>query len=429
MPIKLTERALRRVFPHARASYIAALLDNQDFLDRYGIKDDAERWCQFCGQIGGETDGLRIVRESMTYTSASRIRQIFGRRHSAKVTSSEAQHLVRNPVALAERVYGLGNPSMARRLGNDQDGDGYNYRGWGPGQVTGKGQTLEYGEALGLDLEANPELLEDPAVGLKAFVLEWEHRGLNEWASRGDLLAVSRGVNLGNPRHRATPNGLDHRRRWNRKAWAEWRSAPTDGSTPKSKPASIMVVRKGDSGAQVKALQERLYELGYPVGNIDNDFGTLTRRAVASFQLDHDLAADGIVGPKTWDALRTAEPVVLSAREETTPTDLAERGSRTIALAWSQKTRGLKTIATGLVVGLTEFSFPSTISAIPEWISNLRHTSDGFQAAYDYVATPTGAVVVSCAVLIGLGAMFWRDGKVAEEIRVDDAQTGANLGR
>ncbi|MEH2470469.1 putative chitinase [Nitrobacteraceae bacterium AZCC 2161] len=64
-----------------------------------------------------------IVREDMNYR-AERIGQIFGV-HSAKVTPAEAERLAHNPKALAERVYGLGNPKWAKEPGNTQPGDGY----------------------------------------------------------------------------------------------------------------------------------------------------------------------------------------------------------------------------------------------------------------------------------------------------------------
>ena len=45
--------------------------------------------------------------------------------------------LLGNPEALAERVYGLGNPGKAKELGNTIAGDGYRYRGGGVLQTTG----------------------------------------------------------------------------------------------------------------------------------------------------------------------------------------------------------------------------------------------------------------------------------------------------
>ena len=55
----------------------------------------------------------------------------------------------------------------------------------------------------------------------------------------------------------------------------------------------------------VRALQESLRDLGYPV-LIDGRFALGTQRAVVAFQNDKELAADGNVGPVTWGALDKA---------------------------------------------------------------------------------------------------------------------------
>ncbi len=58
-----------------------------------------------------------------------------------------------------------------------------------------------------------------------------------------------------------------------------------------------------DKGNDVKHLQDDLNLLGYGLLTVDGDFGSKTQAAVKSFQTDNDLDVDGIVGPKTWEAL------------------------------------------------------------------------------------------------------------------------------
>lgn len=55
----------------------------------------------------------------------------------------------------------------------------------------------------------------------------------------------------------------------------------------------------------VAVVQRRLAALGYSVGayGADGVFGAATRQAVISFQRDHGLSADGIIGKNTWAAL------------------------------------------------------------------------------------------------------------------------------
>ena len=72
-------------------------------------------------------------------------------------------------------------------------------------------------------------------------------------------------------------------------------------------------IQKGESGTPVQQAQARLGELGYDTpktGNFDGE----TDQAVKSFQGDHDLKQDGVVGPKTKIALRGTTPEIVQDR-------------------------------------------------------------------------------------------------------------------
>ena len=71
-------------------------------------------------------------------------------------------------------------------------------------------------------------------------------------------------------------------------------------------PAPTVPLKPGDSGDQVKVLQKALASLGYDVGTIDGVYGTSTTNAVIAFQKAAGLTADGVVGPATRAALKTA---------------------------------------------------------------------------------------------------------------------------
>lgn len=68
-------------------------------------------------------------------------------------------------------------------------------------------------------------------------------------------------------------------------------------------PTPAPVLRHGAQGEDVKALQSRLKTLGYYSGEIDGQFGSGTREAVAWFQRENGLDADGIVGEATSGVL------------------------------------------------------------------------------------------------------------------------------
>lgn len=103
--------------------------------------------------------------------------------------------------------------------------------------------------------------------------------------------------------------------------WVEWgelkgvdygRAAqePTSPAEPAQTPAKDQTVAKptlkrGSKGEYVTLLQNKLIKKGYDLGKwgADGDFGAQTEKAVREYQQDHDLAADGVVGPGTWASL------------------------------------------------------------------------------------------------------------------------------
>ncbi len=72
-----------------------------------------------------------------------------------------------------------------------------------------------------------------------------------------------------------------------------------------SAPAAGDKLRRGDKGAEVVALQQRLAELGYWNGKADGSFGLLTQQAVYALQKAAGLRRDGVVGARTRKALET----------------------------------------------------------------------------------------------------------------------------
>src|SRR5262245_9208580 len=75
---------LRRFAAKANDAYVEALMSDEGeaLLREAGILDNALRFAHFMGQCGAETAGFGIVRESLRYRSAKRLRQVWPERFS-----------------------------------------------------------------------------------------------------------------------------------------------------------------------------------------------------------------------------------------------------------------------------------------------------------------------------------------------------------
>ena len=193
--------------PVARAARWTAPLYRA--MTRCGI-NTRRRAVHFLAQIGHESAGLSRTEENLNY-SAQRLREIW----PSRFTADQAAAYARQPDRIANRVY-------ANRMGNGQEssGDGWRYRGRSPIQLTGRDNYARMGELTGLPLLDMPALAIEVEEGALIAAAWWQANGLNTLADAGDILAVSRRVNLGTVRTTRTPNGLQDRINRTRRAAA-----------------------------------------------------------------------------------------------------------------------------------------------------------------------------------------------------------------
>mgnify|MGYP003347296696 CR=1 FL=1 len=82
-------------------------------------------------------------------------------------------------------------------LGNTQAGDGVRFKGRGLIQVTGRANYKACGDALMLDLLADPVLLETPQNAAMSAGWFWKTHGCNELADSGNFERLTRRINGG----------------------------------------------------------------------------------------------------------------------------------------------------------------------------------------------------------------------------------------
>lgn len=100
-------------------------------------------------------------------------------------------------------------------------------------------------------------------------------------------------------------------------ATARATAKPDITPTPKPSPTpsyANVYLRYGNSGAQVKQMQNRLITLGYLLGKATGEFDSATESAVVAFQNRNTSYADGVAGPETLRALYSS-----SAKKTSSP--------------------------------------------------------------------------------------------------------------
>ena len=80
---------------------------------------------------------------------------------------------------------------------------------------------------------------------------------------------------------------------------------PPETEPPQPLPTEA-IMRPGEEGEQIAALQQALTTLGYEPGEPDGNYGPATVEAVRAFQTAAGLPADGIAGPTTLNAINEA---------------------------------------------------------------------------------------------------------------------------
>ncbi len=146
----------------------------------------------FLGQVLHESTMLTRMEENLRYKSADRICEVWSSRFP---TLSDAYPFVNNPQALANKVYG-------GRMGNVNPDDGWNYRGRGLIQVTGRDNYAAVSKVIGADLVTYPQLMSRPLTALQSAIAWWEGNVPDH--IMGDIVKVTKRVNGGR-------TGLAHR--------------------------------------------------------------------------------------------------------------------------------------------------------------------------------------------------------------------------
>ena len=169
------------------------------------------------------------------------------------------------------------------------------------------------------------------------------------------------------------------------------------------------VLQIGDSGAVVRALQNKLKQWGYMTGTVDGIFGSDTQAAVRYFQRRNGLTADGIVGEATAAALGITLGAPTSAGSSAssgvTDADLKLLARVVHGEARGEPYTGKVAVAAVVLNRVDSPSFPNTIAgviyqnnaftAVLDGQINLTPDDEAYRAARDALNgwDPTGGAL------------------------------------
>ena len=416
--MRITREDLRKFAPRAQQHYVEAIISGMEQIKAHQI-DTPLRWCHFIAQWSHETGGFTIVRERCTWT-AKQMCELWPKRFKMTDAVFRARYAAcrGDEEALAELAYG---PKVRPDLGNTEEGDGYLYRGGSFCQGTGRAWYREAGEAIGVDLEESPDLIENPRNGLAAALWFWRKQKLNSFADANNGRAVGNGINRGNPHSSREPIGYEDRRAQFNRAWAIWGTGSIETTTD---------LDVGSYGTDVLAVQLRLRELLYAAGSPDSVFGPETGRAVAAFKADWSrnrgtpLEPGTKVGPLMKAALAEADPIERPERMEATAADLLAAGSSEMKAGQQMRAVGTTTTAIGVVGAAEQAGLLDSLQASVGWLPAMQAT-----AAPALDAIRWGMNHLSFLALILIGLLVYNRGYVVEQARLMAHRLGLNLGR
>lgn len=153
---------------------------------KYGITTSlvvAHVMAQFSEESGGGTEMV----EDMNY-SAARLWQVF----PTHFTPAQAIAMQHQPRLIADQAYGGRNGNA-----KPPSDDGWNFRGQGFSQLTGRSNYVALSKVTKLDLVNHPEYLRDPEHALDCAVGDFIMCGCLPYALKDSLVGVSSMLNVG----------------------------------------------------------------------------------------------------------------------------------------------------------------------------------------------------------------------------------------
>jgi len=163
-----------------------------------------QRVAGFLSQTSHESGGYTMLSENLNYRAAT-LAACWPNRFA--VLGADKKPIKENgklvPTAVANSIAGkpelIANLVYSSRMGNGpaESGEGWKFRGRGLKQLTGKFNYEKCGQALGVDLVGNPDLLLEPIYAARSAGWFWKSNNLSSFADANDIKGMTKKINGG----------------------------------------------------------------------------------------------------------------------------------------------------------------------------------------------------------------------------------------
>ena len=164
-----------------------------------------QRIAGFLAQTSHESGGYTMLTENLNYRALT-LATLWPNRFAVLGPDKKPKKDANGkniPTAVANSIAGkpelIANLCYSSRMGNGpaESGDGWKFRGRGLKQLTGKDNYARCGNALGLDLVGNPDLLLEPMAAARSAGWFWKANNLSSFADVGDIKGMTKKINGG----------------------------------------------------------------------------------------------------------------------------------------------------------------------------------------------------------------------------------------
>lgn len=336
-------------------------------INRYADENEIDSpllMAHFLCHMKAETE-FNHVSESLNYTP-QRLIDIFGTRRISRAQANELGRKAGEKSVPLERQKKIANIVYGgvwgkKNLGNTEPDDGWDFRGGGAYQLTGRANYKRFGDLVGIDLESNPELARDPETSVKIAAIYFKQR-MRKFALKDDLTGATRALNGG-------LNGFDHRMSAlqafkkvlgvNNQKYGLLQMDNLDEEPTEDAPEETVAEDFDEPITDkhvISLAQTYLKNLNYAeVGDPDGEFGEFTKTAVLSYRETKGLPLVSQIDFRLMGTLATdTEPRKIDPKRANATAAEVRAKVPEVASAWKTKITAFFSAAGAAAWGLVE---------------------------------------------------------------------------